>query len=137
MVLPESIKSLLVLDTGGTSFFSEHAMKDLQLKEAFSASSFIRESIFESWKKKHPDWKTIEAGDRMGNQALIQVPKIEIAGYSIGPVWFARRSNKAYDEMMAQYMDCKCAGAIGGNVLKNFSITLDYPAKTAWFEKRD
>ena len=125
----------VLFDTGATSFFSSNAMSELGLKEAFSASSFMRESVFDSWTKKHPEWKVIKAGDRMGNYDLIRVPLVELAGYKVGPIWFAKRPNKAYDEYMSQYMDCKCAGAIGGNVLKNFEVIVDYPAKSAWFYK--
>ena len=86
-------------------------------------------------RKNNPDWLTVEGGDRMGNHPIIRVPEIEIAGKKIGPIWFARRPDSAYDEFMASYMDCKCAGAIGGPALQSFkSITLDYPGKTAWFE---
>ncbi len=123
----------VLFDTGGTSVLSEVAMNELNLKDAIVASSFIRESIFNKWQKKHPDWKVIQAGDRFGNNDLIRVPLVVVAGKKIGPIWFAKRPNSAYDEMMSQYMDCKCAGAIGGNVLKYFDITLDYPNKAAWF----
>ena len=125
----------MLFDTGATSFFSNEAMAQVGIVAAFSASNFIRNSVFESWKKKHPDWTIVEGGDRMGNHPIIRVPEIEIAGKKIGPLWFARRPDSAYDEFMAAYMDCKCAGAIGGTALKAFkSITLDYPAKSAWFD---
>lgn len=124
----------VLLDTGATSVLSENAMKELKKSSAIVSSSFIRESIFNQWKEKHPEWKIISGGDRFGNHDLILAPVIEIAGKKVGPVWFAKRPNKSYDEMMSQYMDCKCAGAIGGNVLKYFEIMLDYPKKTAWFK---
>lgn len=126
----------VLFDTGATSFFTEEAMRALSLKDAFAASSFVRESVFNNWRKKHPDWKIVEGGDRLGNHPLIRVPAVKIASHEIGPVWFARRPNKAYDESMAEYMDCKCAGAIGGNILKNFDVTIDYPGKAAWFYKK-
>ncbi len=125
----------VLLDTGATSFYSETAIKKLELTDAFSASSFIRDSVFTKWKKTHPDWKIIEMGDRMGNSDLIQVPILSIAGYEVGPIWFARRTDKGYDVLMSQYMDCKCDGAIGGNVLKFFDIIMDYKNQKAYFNK--
>lgn len=125
----------MLLDTGGTSFLSTEAMQTLDVRDPFQGSSFIRESIYEKWRKAHPNWRVIESGDRMGNQPMIEVPNVIIAGTKIGPVWFARRSNSAYDDMMAQLMDCKCAGAIGGNILSKFKLTLDYQKKTAWLKR--
>ena len=69
----------------------------------------------------------------MGNNDMIQVPKVMIAGQIVGPVWFAKRPNSAYDDFMSKYMDCKCDGAVGGNIFKSFSMTIDYPKKAAWF----
>jgi hypothetical protein len=123
----------VLFDTGATSVLSVEAQKELKKTSAFVSSSFIRESVFNTWKEKHPTWKIIVAGDRFGNQDLIQVPVVMVAGKKVGPVWFAKRADKVYDEGMSQYMDCKCAGAIGGNVLKDFEIILDYPKKEAWF----
>lgn len=125
----------MLLDTGATSFFSPVAQKELGLTQAFSASSFIRESIFSEWQRQHPEWKVIPQGDRFGKNDLIRVPKLKIGDLEVGPVWFAKRPNKAYDEFMSKFMDCKCAGAVGGNVLRSFEIVVDYPNKTAFFNK--
>ncbi|MCX6116996.1 MAG: hypothetical protein NT027_05610 [Proteobacteria bacterium] len=128
-------KLQMLFDTGATSFLSAEAVKTLGLKNAFSASNFVRESVFDVWRAKNPDWRVIEGGDRFGRQALIEVPEITVAGKKVGPVWFARRPNIAYDEMMAGVMDCKCDGAIGGPVFSKFrSVTIDYVSKKAWFE---
>jgi hypothetical protein len=87
------------------------------------------------WQRQHPEWKVIPQGDRFGKNDLIRVPKLKIADLDVGPVWFAKRPNKAYDEFMSKFMDCKCAGAVGGNVLKSFEIVVDYPNKAAFFNK--
>jgi hypothetical protein len=131
----EGVALNMLFDTGATSFFSPEAVKKLGLEGAFSSSSFIRQSVYDKWKAAHPDWHVIEGGDRFGNQPLIRVPVVVIAGKKVGPVWFARRSNDAYDKMMAEYMDCNCDGAIGGNAFRSFkTITIDYPGRAAWFE---
>ncbi len=131
----EGEKLDVLLDSGGTSVLSEVAMKELKSEQAVVASSFIRESVFDQWKEKHSDWKIIEGGDRFGNNPMIRVPSVEIAGFKTGPIWFAKRPNSAYDKMMAELMDCKCAGAVGGNVFRDFDMVLDYPHQKAWFRK--
>ena len=67
--------------------------------------------------------------------AVIEVPTLRIAGYTVGPVWFAKRSNAAYDDMMSYMTDQPILAAIGGSALKDFRITMDYPHQRATFEK--
>lgn len=124
----------VLLDTGATSFYSQEAMSKIKVTEAFQASSFIRESIFEKWRKENPTWEVIEKGDRMGRKPLIKVPEVTVSGKKVGPVWFAARNDSSYDLEMANLMDCKCDGAVGGNIFKYFRMTLDYPNSSAWFQ---
>ena len=67
---------------------------------------------------------------------MIEVPKIKIAGYTVGPVWFTRRADKNFHEFMSKFMDKQVEGAIGGNALRHFRITIDYPQAKAVFEKK-
>lgn len=67
--------------------------------------------------------------------SMIEVPTVSVAGHSIGPVWFTRRADKNFHEFMSQWMDRKVDGAIGGNALRYFRITIDYPNAVALFER--
>jgi hypothetical protein len=127
----------LLFDTGATTFLTKEAMdalKDGGKDER--ATSFITNATFEKWRKAHPDWRVIEAAEKGTNQAMIEVPKVKIAGYEVGPVWFTRRADKNFHEYMSQFMDRKVEGAIGGNALWHFRITVDYPRAVAVFEKK-
>lgn len=66
---------------------------------------------------------------------MIEVPEISVAGYTVGPVWFTRRPDKNFHEYMSQWMDKRVEGALGGNALYHFRITIDYPRAVAVFEK--
>ena len=70
------------------------------------------------------------------HEAMIEVPKIKIAGYEVGPVWFTRRANKNFHELMSRFMGKQVEGAVSGNAFRFFRITVDYPKAVAVFEKK-
>ncbi|MDQ4122533.1 MAG: hypothetical protein M3209_13935 [Acidobacteriota bacterium] len=126
----------LLFDTGASTELTEAALKTLNDKQpAVRGTSFITTSVFEKWRKAHPDWRVIEAAEARSNAAMIEVPDIEIGGYRTGAVWFTVRLDKNFHEYMSQWMDKRVEGAIGGNALRYFRITVDYPNAVAVFEK--
>lgn len=124
----------MLLDTGATTMLtpeSKTAIADGM--PALRATSFITHTQLEMWHGKHPDWRILEKAE-VGTQArMIRVPTIEIGGTYVGPVWFTERPNSAFHEFMAQMMDKPTEGAIGGNALSHFEMTVDYPRATAYF----
>ena len=127
----------LLFDTGATTFLTKEvleALKDGGKEER--ATSFITNTTFEKWRKKHPEWRVIEKAEKTTGEAMIEVPEIKIAGYTVGPVWFTRRADKNFHEFMSKFMDKQVEGAIGGNALRHFRITVDYPQARAIFEKK-
>jgi hypothetical protein len=69
-------------------------------------------------------------------QAMIEVPRVVIAGRAVGPVWFTRRADKNFHQFMSQWMDKRVDGALGGNALSFFRVTVDYPSAVAVFESK-
>ncbi len=127
----------LLFDTGATVTLSAAAQATLaDGRPATRATSFISKSTFDKWAEKHPDWRKLEGADASANgEAMIEVPAIEVGGFSVGPVWFTRRADKNFHEQMSQWMDKKIDGALGGSALKYFRVHVDYPRGLAVFEK--
>ncbi len=126
----------LLFDTGATTFLSDTALAALRDNGASArATSFITTSTFEKWRKRHPDWRVIEQAERTTGEAMIEVPGVTVAGYTVGPVWFTRRADKNFHEFMSGFMDKRVEGALGGNVFRHFRVTVDYPNAIAIFEK--
>jgi hypothetical protein len=48
--------------------------------------------------------------------------------------WFTERPDKAFYEFMTQLMSDHVEGSIGGNVLADFVISIDYPRAKAWLQ---
>ncbi|HYP26724.1 MAG TPA: hypothetical protein VE262_08405 [Blastocatellia bacterium] len=126
----------LLFDTGASTELTETALAELKDKRpAVRATSFITANLFEKWRKRHPEWRVIEAAEKRSGEAMIEVPKVVVAGYTVGPVWFTRRADKNFHEYMSQWMDKRIEGALGGNALYHFIVTVDYPRAIAVFEK--
>lgn len=124
-----------LLDTGATSVLADSARRTLEWPKRVG-SSFVIASLFEQWKREHPDWKVVEGASvfRRGTP-IIRVPEVTVAGHTVGPVWFERRPNRAFQEGMAQSMDEPIDGALGGSLLQYFRMTVDYPDSRAHFER--
>src|SRR6202012_3180536 len=130
----------MLLDTGATAHptaAGKAAAGTETEADGTGVTSYITPRMFDIWHKKHPGWRVVESGDDLlGAQfsaRLIEVPKVQIAGWSIGPIWFTERPNKAFHKMMARIMDETPEGAGGGNMLSHFSMTIDYTRAKAWF----
>jgi len=129
----------MLLDTGATAAPTPSAAKisGTPTVQGQGVTSYITTGKLDQWHKKHPDWRVLEQADTLvphpSVQRIIEVPKVQIAGWSIGPVWFTERPDKAFHEYMAQMMDKPTEGAVGGNVFQHFAMTIDYPREMAYF----
>ena len=129
----------MLLDTGATSFQTPAAAKlsGTPMVQGQGVTSYITTAKLDEWHRKHPDWRVLEHADTApvgpSLQRIIEVPKVQIAGWSVGPVWFTERPDKNFHEFMAQMMDKPPEGAVGGNVFQHFAMTIDYPRETAYF----
>ena len=126
----------LLFDTGASTRLTPEALEAIDDgRPAARATGFIVASIAKRWREAHPDWPVIEAAEAGTEAAMLQVPSVEVAGYSTGPVWFTVRPDPNFHEYMSQWMDRRVEGALGGNALAGLRVTIDYPSDTATFER--
>lgn len=124
----------LLLDTGAETYLTTAALAALNDGgPQFRATSMIVASLFDAWHKKHPDWRVIEDAQTTTHSPMIEVPRVDIAGVAVGPVWFTKRGDDAFHKFMSGMMAAQVEGALGGNALGHFRMTIDYPRAMAWF----
>lgn len=123
----------VLFDTGATIILSEDGKKALNTSEKTIGGSFIAKSVFDKWHAAHPDWKIYTKADR--NADIIEVPKVKIGQYEVGPVLFAERPDEAWSKYMIGSMDKVVKGAIGGSGLKYLKVTIDYNSELVRYEK--
>jgi hypothetical protein len=126
----------MLFDTGATVDLTESAIKALGGAAQQRATSFITQTVFDGWRAAHPEWRVVEAADRTADGApLIEVPKVTVGGFDVGPVWFTWRPDRAFHEWMAQWMDKPTEGALGGSAFHTLRITVDWIRGRAAFER--
>lgn len=129
----------MLLDTGATARPTVEGEQTSRppTVNGTGVTSYITSSMFNRWHQAHPDWRVVANGDGLlgpkRTMRLIEVPKVEIAGWSLGPIWFTERPDPPFHEMMSSMMDRQIEGSAGANVFQHFVMTLDYPHETAWF----
>jgi hypothetical protein len=125
-----------LFDTGATNILSEEVLKQIgDDRPANRATSFLTRSMFEKWRGKHPEWRALDNIKTLSGKAMIEVPRVTIGGFTVGPVWFTVQSDFAFHSYMAQWMDKQTEGALGGSVLHYLRVTVDWPNAIAVFEK--
>ncbi len=126
----------VLLDTGATVTTTDESASAFGVAPGSSVGgSFIIKSIFDDWHARHPLWRVIERGDGLRGKSfpMIEVPLVTVAGFAVGPVWFAQRPDANFTETMSSMMDKPVVGAFGGSGLQFFHVVLDYPRAVAWF----
>ncbi|MGA7439809.1 MAG: hypothetical protein WBW32_16930 [Luteibacter sp.] len=130
----------LLLDTGATahpSTIGKKLMGTVVAANGYAAASYVTTSVMNRWHAAHPDWPLVNDADDLFGPGratrTIRVPSILIQGWTVGPVWFTERPDQAFGlKGMSGYMDKEVHGALGGNVLSSFRMTIDYAHRTAW-----
>lgn len=126
----------LLYDSGATLALTDSALAVLaDGGPALRGTSFIAANVFDRWRQRHPEWRVIASAERGTGMDLIEVPRISVGGWEVGPVWFTRRPDRSFHDYMSQWMDRRVEGALGGSALAWFRVTLDYPNAVALFEK--
>jgi len=126
----------MLLDTGATTDLTPAALRGVNDgRPSVRATSFIVADVFDRWHARHPGWRVIEHAEGWSGAAMIEVPLVTVAGFAVGPVWFTRRPNAAFHEYMSQFMDKQIDRSLGGDALRHFRVTLDYPNAIAVFEE--
>ena len=123
----------VLFDTGATISLSDDGKKALNKNAKTIGGSFIATSIFNKWRKEHPEWKYYPKADMKND--VIEVPFVKIGSHEIGPVLFAKRADENWSTGMINTMDKVVKGAIGGSGLKYLKVTIDYNSELIKFEK--
>jgi hypothetical protein len=123
----------VLFDTGATMVLTEAGQKQFGTDKKTLAGSFIAASIFNKWRKEHPEWKYYPKADYGGD--VIEVPIVKIGEFEVGPVLFVVKRDEAWSEGMINTMDKVVKGAIGGTLLKFFKVTIDYNSDLIRFER--
>jgi hypothetical protein len=102
--------------------------------------TLMREDMLKRWAKQHTDWpRSIGAagpaneGADPDNDFLLRIPRLQFGSFALNHVAVAARSNETYSATMYE-TPAAIVGALGGNVLSQFRVEIDYPEQLCFFE---
>lgn len=127
----------LRFDTGAMTVLTDSARAALgDGRPARRATSFVVRSVFDRWRRRHPQWRVIEGADQLADTTfpMIEVPALDVGGFRVGPVWFTARPDQNFVRF-SQWMDQPIVGALGGSALQYLRVTIDYPKALAVFAR--
>jgi hypothetical protein len=110
------------------------------LLDTGSQITLMREDILKQWAKQHTDWpRSIGAAGPANEGAdpdddfLLRIPRLQLGSFALNHVAVASRSNETYSATMYD-TPAAIVGALGGNVLSQFRIEIDYSEQLCFFE---
>lgn len=133
----------MLLDTGATAHptAAGKSASHTATGHGTGVTSYIDRTVFQQWHHARPNWRVVENGDDLFGPGkatpIIEVPEVEIAGWSVGPVWFTGRPDSSFrigSRSMSSYTDKSVDGAVGANVFSLVVMTIDYPHSSAYFQ---
>jgi len=125
----------MLLDTGASSELTPSGLQTIGGPAGWRASAFVTTPQWNKWRATHPEWRVVPKGEAHMNADMIEVPSLTIAGYEVGPVWFAKRSDRSYAGTL-RMMDKPIQASLGGVALRPFRITMDYVNQRVTFERQ-
>jgi len=114
-----------------------------------SGYTWIRQGIAQEWFARHPDWRRgigavgpsnmRMAGDGIETAGvLVRIPAIKLGTLSVRQVGALAIAPDDHGQDFMDWYSTKNAisviGWLGGNVLRHFAITIDYPNKVSYWE---
>jgi len=114
------------------------------LLDTGASFSMLSRTVLEEWSAQNPLWPIAigAAGfaNMVGNDAdkgpMLRISKVKIGSFSLADVAMVSRAPGVYETVMSEMMSAPIAGAIAGNVLRDFRVEIDYRNEATYFERK-
>jgi hypothetical protein len=97
--------------------------------------TLLREDLLRGWSREHPDWPqgsgavgpaNMGGGADDGNLFLLRIPALQLGSFTVDQVAAVSRPDQTYSATSYE-TPAAIVGALGGNVLSQFRVEIDYP----------
>lgn len=95
------------------------------------------------WREQHPAWPRVAGAYGPANMLLgpletrlymLRIAALQWEPFRIEDAGAVSRPVGAYEKMMSGILGTPVVGSIGGNVLRHFKVTMDYPTRTVYLD---
>lgn len=105
------------------------------LLDTGASFTMMSKVTMQGWLKQHPDWTTAIGafgfsnmmGGKMESEALmLRIPEMKLGPITVTNAAAISRNEGTYEKNMSNLMTAPIAGAIAGNVWRDFRVEIDY-----------
>jgi hypothetical protein len=114
------------------------------LLDCGAAYTMISQNVLDEWAKAHPEWPratgAVGAPNMMGvpmevGLEVTRVPEMLLGPLQLKAIGMVARRKGIFEDKMSPMMTGPIAGAIAGNVLRNYRVQIDYAEGATYLEK--
>jgi hypothetical protein len=104
--------------------------------------TLLREDLLQRWSREHPDWPrslgavgsaNMGGGSDDARLLLLRIPALQIGSFTVGHVATASRPDRTFSATSYE-TPAPIVGALGGNVLSQFRVEIDYPEQLLFLD---
>lgn len=104
----------------------------------------ITQDALARWLRRHPHWPHVKGAygpaDMMlgaieADFRMVRIPRMQWGPFALRDVGSVSRPVGNYERMMSKLVGAPVIGSIGGNVLKDFRVDIDYPHRTLYLQR--
>jgi len=105
------------------------------LLDTGAAVTLLREDLLRGWSREHPDWPrgsgavgpaNMGGGTDDPHLLLLRIPALQVGSFTLSKVATVSRPDLTYSATSYE-TPAAIVGALGGNVLSQFRVEIDYP----------
>lgn len=116
------------------------------LLDTGASFTMVSEAQIDAWSSEHPDWPTMKGAVGRANMiggpmevrgTLMRLPGAKLGGFTLaGPAVISRPAG-TFEQYMSSMMAAPIIGALGGNVLREFRVEIDYAAGKVYLTRSE
>jgi hypothetical protein len=113
------------------------------LLDCGAAYTMVSQAVLDDWAVAHPEWPRATGAVGAANMGLLtedglvmtRVPEMQLGDVPLKAAGMVARPKGTFENWMSPMMTAPIAGAVGGNVLRNYRVQIDYAENATYLEK--
>jgi hypothetical protein len=115
------------------------------LLDTGASFTMVSQRMMRFWQAEHPQWPAavgavgfanMFGGDADNNSQLLRSDKMQLGPFLLPGVAMVSRRDGTFEDGMTHRMSAPIIGSIGGNVLRDFRIEIDYRRGITYLERK-
>jgi len=113
------------------------------LLDCGAAYTMVSQAVMDDWAEAHPEWPRATGAPGAANMGVpleaslpvMRVPEMQLGDVQLKAAGVVARRKGTFEDWMSRTMTAPIAGAVGGNVLRNYRVRIDYAENATYLEK--